>query len=95
MYATFKDNNNTVYAYTSEDGINWSALTSLTNIELFLAPIKEKFDPEKNTRISYIKKVNDDKYIFTTSTDGVNEEYALYDNNKRYLDGETRKKISK
>ena len=93
LYATFKDNNNTVYAYTSEDGINWSALTSLTNIELFLAPIKENFDSEKNTRISYIKKVNDNKYIFTTSTDGVNEEYALYDNNKKYLDGETRKKF--
>ena len=31
--------------------------------------------------------------IFTTSTDGVNEEYALYDNNKKYLDGETRKKF--
>lgn len=85
LYATFKDNNNTVYAYTSEDGINWSALTSLTNIELFLAPIKENFDSEKNTRISYIKKVNDNKYIFTTSTDGVNEEYALYDNNKNIL----------
>ena len=83
LYATFKSDN-TVTAYTSEDGITWTKLTTLTGIELFLAPIKDNIDQTKD-KISYIKKVSDEKYVFSTSTNGIDEDYAAYDKHKEYL----------
>jgi hypothetical protein len=92
LYATFKDENNNIYAYTSIDGFNWEEFSSLKNIELFLAPIKEKFDSSKDLKISYLKKVAND-YIFTTSTDGVNEDDILYDIHKKHFDAEAIKEF--
>lgn len=77
LYATFKDKAN---AYVSGDGINWTK-SPLENVELFLAPLKEK--------ISYLKLVGD-KHIFSTSANGETEDYSAYDKHKKYLEGDAR-----
>lgn len=77
LYATFKDNEN---AYVSDNGISWTK-SLLKNVELFLAPLKEK--------ISYLKQM-EDKHIFSTSANGETEDYSAYEKHKEYLEGDAR-----
>lgn len=92
IYATFRNESGTTYAYTSENGITWEE-SALINVEFFTASIKEKFDIKKDKAISYIRKVSDEKYIFATSTDGITEDYSLYDTYKASLNKKEIKKF--
>lgn len=93
IYATFKNESGVVFAYVSENGKTWQQST-LTNVELFLAPIKEKEQGiYEEKKISYIKKNSEDKYIFTTSKNGQTEDDEIYNYSKEFLDKEAIKKF--